>query len=57
MIIAVSGKGGTGKTMVAALLIRRLSEMDRYELLAIDADPDSNLPEALGVKVEKTIGI
>ena len=42
--------------MVAALLIRRLSEMDRYELLAIDADPDSNLPEALGVKVEKTIG-
>lgn len=56
MIVAVSGKGGTGKTMVAALLIKRLSEMNKYDLLAIDADPDSNLPEALGTKVEKTIG-
>ncbi|RMF90518.1 MAG: ATP-binding protein [Methanobacteriota archaeon] len=55
MIIAVSGKGGVGKTMLAALLVRTFSE-DTSNLLAIDADPDSNLPEAVGVKVEKTIG-
>ncbi|MCC7559924.1 MAG: AAA family ATPase [Methanobacterium sp.] len=55
MIIAVSGKGGTGKTLVSSLLIKALSgrEMD---ILAIDADPDSNLPEALGVDVHKTVG-
>jgi len=55
VIIAVSGKGGTGKTLVSSLLIKALSgrEMD---ILAIDADPDSNLPEALGVDVHKTVG-
>lgn len=56
MIIAVSGKGGTGKTMLSALLIRALAEENKYDILAIDSDPDSNLPEALGVEVEKTIG-
>ncbi|GBE55359.1 MAG TPA: ATP-binding protein [Euryarchaeota archaeon] len=56
MIIAVSGKGGTGKTMVSALLIRAMAEKGKYDILAIDSDPDSNLPEALGVEVEKTIG-
>ncbi len=56
MIIAVSGKGGTGKTMVSALLIRAMAEKGKYDILAIDSDPDSNLPEALGVEVEKNIG-
>jgi CO dehydrogenase maturation factor len=56
MIIAVSGKGGTGKTLVSALLIKILTEGNSGGILAIDADPDSNLPEALGVEVEKTIG-
>ncbi len=56
MIIAVSGKGGTGKTVVASLLVRSLAERDTYDILAIDSDPDSNLPEALGVEVERTIG-
>ncbi|WP_457554729.1 ATP-binding protein [Candidatus Pyrohabitans sp.] len=56
MIIAVSGKGGTGKTVVASLLVRSLAERDAYDILAIDSDPDSNLPEALGVEVERTIG-
>jgi len=56
MIIAVSGKGGTGKTVVASLLVRSLAERDAYDILAIDSDPDSNLPEALGVTVERTIG-
>jgi CO dehydrogenase maturation factor len=55
MIIAVSGKGGVGKTMLSALLVKIFSE-ETSNLLAIDADPDSNLPDALGVSVEKTIG-
>jgi CO dehydrogenase maturation factor len=55
VIIAVSGKGGTGKTLVSSLLIKILSETGK-DVLAIDADPDSNLPEALGVEVEKTVG-
>jgi CO dehydrogenase maturation factor len=54
MIIAVSGKGGTGKTVVSSLLVRLLK--DSGDLLVIDADPDSNLPEVLGTPVEKTIG-
>nr|WP_319374240.1 AAA family ATPase [uncultured Methanobacterium sp.] len=55
MIIAVSGKGGTGKTLVSSLLIKGLSGTKK-NILAIDADPDSNLPEALGVEVHKTVG-
>lgn len=55
MIIAVSGKGGTGKTLVSSLLIKALSGTKK-NILAIDADPDSNLPEALGVEVHKTVG-
>ncbi len=55
MIIAVSGKGGTGKTMVSSLLIKALSDTD-LDILAIDADPDSNLPETLGIDVYKTVG-
>ncbi len=54
-VIAITGKGGTGKTAVAALLIKCLSS-NKKTLLAIDADPDSNLPDVLGVKVEKTVG-
>ena len=52
--IALSGKGGVGKTSIAALLIKKLSEVG--SVLAIDADPDSNLPHALGVTVENTVG-
>jgi len=54
-VIAVTGKGGTGKTAVSALLIRHFSR-DKKSILAIDADPDSNLPDALGERVEKTVG-
>lgn len=49
MKIAVSGKGGVGKTTFAAFLIRALSDGGR-KVLAIDADPDANLAQALGVK-------
>lgn len=53
--IAVTGKGGTGKTLVSALLIHFISKRSS-KVLAVDADPDSNLADALGVEVEKTLG-
>ena len=55
MIIAVTGKGGVGKTLLSSLIIRNLTKTGK-DILAIDADPDSNLPEALGVEVTKTVG-
>jgi CO dehydrogenase maturation factor len=55
LIIAVSGKGGTGKTLVSSLLIKSIIGKGR-DILAIDADPDSNLPEALGIRVDRTVG-
>jgi len=48
MKIAVSGKGGVGKTTFSALLIRTLDEMGK-NVLAIDADPDANLAAAVGI--------
>lgn len=49
MKIAVSGKGGVGKTTFSALLIRTLNTRGKH-VLAIDADPDANLAAALGIK-------
>jgi CO dehydrogenase maturation factor len=48
MKLAVSGKGGVGKTTFASLLIRTLSDQGR-KVLAIDADPDANLAAGLGI--------
>ncbi len=48
MKIAISGKGGVGKTTFAALLARTLDEQGK-SVLAIDADPDANLAAALGI--------
>jgi len=48
MKLAVSGKGGVGKTTFSALLIRTLNEQGKH-VLAIDADPDANLAAALGI--------
>ena len=48
MKIAVSGKGGVGKTTFSAMLIRSLSEQGK-KVLAIDADPDANLAAAVGI--------
>ncbi|MFZ3171517.1 MAG: AAA family ATPase [Carboxydocellales bacterium] len=53
--IAVAGKGGTGKTTFTALLIRQLVKEKRGAILAVDADPNSNLNEALGINVQETI--
>jgi len=54
-VIAITGKCGTGKTAVAALLIRSLSKKGKF-ILAVDADADTNLPETLGCENVKTIG-
>ena len=54
--IALAGKGGTGKTTIAALLIRHLIEEHSGSILAIDADPSSNLNMVLGMDVEQTVG-
>lgn len=54
-MIAVNGKGGTGKTTVAALLTAALIKTGKGSVLAIDADPNSCLAEALGVKDAQTI--
>jgi CO dehydrogenase maturation factor len=53
--LAVAGKGGTGKTTLAALLIQTLIERREGPVLAVDADPNPNLGYALGCQVEKTI--
>ncbi len=55
-IIALAGKGGTGKTTVAALTIRYLIEKRQKPVLAIDADSNSCLNEALGISACSTIG-
>jgi CO dehydrogenase maturation factor len=54
--IAVAGKGGTGKTTVAALIVRCLSEDGLKSILAVDADSNVNLNDVLGVTLNETIG-
>src|SRR5512136_2857190 len=54
--IAVSGKGGTGKTTVSSLLIRSFIDLGEIPVLAVDADPNANLHEALGVPVHESLG-
>ncbi|HMK76990.1 MAG TPA: carbon monoxide dehydrogenase [Thermodesulfobacteriota bacterium] len=54
--IAVSGKGGTGKTTVAGMIIRFLLDKGKGPILAVDADSNSNLNEVLGVQIRSTIG-
>lgn len=54
--IAVAGKGGTGKSTIAALIISRLIETGKKPVLAVDADPDCNLGTLLGCGEIETIG-
>jgi len=56
MIVGVAGKGGVGKTTIAALLIRSLLARGHRPLLAVDADPNTCLYEKLGVEVDRTLG-
>lgn len=54
--IAISGKGGTGKTTFAGMVIRHLIDKGKGPILAVDADSNSNLNEVLGVPLQATIG-
>lgn len=55
-VIALAGKGGTGKTTIAGLTVRYIIERKKMPVLAVDADSNSCLNEVLGVDVHATIG-
>jgi CO dehydrogenase maturation factor len=55
-VIAITGKGGVGKTTIAGLIISRLISKGNRPVLAVDADPNMCLDAALGVTVIKTVG-
>ncbi|MDF1592927.1 MAG: AAA family ATPase [Desulfobacterales bacterium] len=54
--IALAGKGGTGKTTVAGLLIKYLVKNGKTPVLAVDADSNANLNEVVGLTVTDTLG-
>lgn len=56
MKIAVSGKGGVGKTTLAGMMARMLADQG-HRVITVDADPDSNLASALGIAEEEADGI
>ena len=55
--IAVAGKGGSGKTSVASLIIRYLMKDGAGPVLAVDADPNANFGESLGLDIKQTVGL
>ena len=55
-VIAMAGKGGVGKTTLAALMVKYLIDKKAGSVLAIDADPSANLNIALGLELDMTIG-
>ncbi len=54
-VIAVAGKGGTGKTTLAGLMVRALGRDGRGPVLAVDADPNACLDVAVGLRAGKTV--
>ncbi|MDM8552030.1 AAA family ATPase [Desulfobacterales bacterium HSG2] len=54
--VALAGKGGTGKTTVAGLLIKYMVMKGKIPVLAVDADSNANLNEVLGLEVSDTLG-
>jgi CO dehydrogenase maturation factor len=54
--IALAGKGGVGKTTIAGMVIKYLAQNQPGSILAIDADPSSNLNMVLGLELEWTVG-
>ena len=54
--IALAGKGGVGKTTIAGMVIKYLAQSQNGAILAIDADPSSNLNMVLGLDLEWTVG-
>ncbi len=55
--IAVAGKGGSGKTSIASIIIRYLKNAGLGPILAVDADPNANLGESLGLDIKQTVGM
>jgi len=55
-VIAVAGKGGTGKTTIASLAVRYLLQKGETPVLVVDADPNSNMGQTLGIDVPMTVG-
>ena len=56
IVISISGKGGTGKTTLTALLLKWLIANTEEVILVVDADPATNLPDVLGVELLRTVG-
>jgi CO dehydrogenase maturation factor len=54
--IALAGKGGVGKTTIAGMVIKYLAQNQTGSILAIDADPSSNLNMVLGLDLDFTVG-
>ncbi|MFQ6090776.1 MAG: AAA family ATPase [Candidatus Bipolaricaulia bacterium] len=54
--IAVAGKGGTGKTTISGLIVQLLLRRGEGPILAVDADPNANLGDLLGLEAETTVG-
>ena len=54
--IALAGKGGSGKTTTAGLLIKYLVAKNKTPILAVDADCNANLNEVLGLEIKDTLG-
>ena len=54
--IALAGKGGVGKTTISGMIIKYLAQHQTGSILAIDADPSSNLNMVLGLDLEWTVG-
>jgi len=54
--VALAGKGGTGKTTMAGMLIKYLLKKEKTPILAVDADCNANLNEVLGVEMADTLG-
>lgn len=57
LVVAVAGKGGTGKTVLTALILKLLLKHNERKILVVDADPATNLPDVLGISLEKTVGM
>ena len=54
--VALAGKGGTGKTTLAGLLVKYMVKSSKTPVLAVDADCNANLNEVLGLNLENTLG-
>ena len=56
MKIAITGKGGAGKSTIAGILVHYFHN-DGFRVLAVDADPDANLASAIGIPVEEASSV